>query len=646
MRNLNGIDFPTLDVSFLNECNDAMQPRSAQAYLDAGMMMMRMHIGNSEVPAILQKRIDTPEKARIYLEGCVAMMLRKGEYRECATLLLGYSLFDPRPYFTQKVFEVLGKYHKVLIPGANGTSKTYSTIVWLLMDYLEDSFYTKIRLVHVNEQKIKSDLFAPMKTLMDNSVLDLGLEYNALTIFKKGDTARDCNIQGLPYPKDENSTGRLKSVKPARRSKDSDKWGNTGKVRILLDEASHMSKGVYADLDSPLSAMNENGTVKIIGLFNCEYPYHWTAKLASPHGGLENINIDRDFEWESSEAWRVLRLDGAQSENVIQRKAIYPGIQSWEYHKSKLNDPDRYIIVGRGWYNLRSNGSAVIPIDFITRNQGEFIFQGHTINVGSADLAFEGGDNAIFTHGRWGEAIGWVTSQGERIMFLDTTGKPKTQWGLQVDGQLAMNNNEESTGLAKEVIAMAKRFAIQPEHLVVDSTGSGTGAFDIVRKTYGNVMGIKWSFASTKVQILAEDTSLPETEYDGIFSEMWYAARTWFEHNIIKISPHIEPTGNLYRHLRNRNNSTRSGRINRRRIETKAEYKARGNPNSPDEADSMIMLPQLVRERIGPIPSLSGTVVGNTVIQDSEMKAPECASEVDNLLMDIAEENKINALHY
>jgi hypothetical protein len=35
------------------------------------------------------------------------------------------------------------------------------------------------------------------------------------------------------------------------------------------------------------------------------------------------VDPDRDFEWRSREGFRVLRIDAAYSENVLQRRIVY-----------------------------------------------------------------------------------------------------------------------------------------------------------------------------------------------------------------------------------------------------------------------------------------------------------------------------------
>jgi hypothetical protein len=90
--------------------------------------------------------------------------------------------------------------------------------------------------------------------------------------------------------------------------------------------------------------------------------------------------------------------------------------------------------------------------------------------------------------------------------------------------------------------------------------------------------------------------------YDLVTSEMWFTFKRWIDPVVkaILINPIISPAP-LQTQLTSRR--WRPIRGGRRQVEAKVEYKNRNN-GSPDEADSCIMAPQLLRARGHVLPGL------------------------------------------
>ena len=121
------------------------------------------------------------------------------------------------------------------------------------------------------------------------------------------------------------------------------------------------------------------------------------ARFAEPTNGWTTIDLDQTQGIGSRiTLWDVLRLDGADCENVIERKLIYPGFLSWEgYQKFALEmggQSPRYLTFGRGMYPLTALSNTLIPYSLLEGNTGQFLFSGRTIGCGGLDLASEGGD--------------------------------------------------------------------------------------------------------------------------------------------------------------------------------------------------------------------------------------------------------------
>jgi hypothetical protein len=112
------------------------------------------------------------------------------------------------------------------------------------------------------------------------------------------------------------------------------------------------------------------------------------------------------------------------------------------------------------------------------------------------------------------------------------------------------------------------------------------------------VKGVNPSFSASEIKILTEDTETPSDLYERLVTELWYAARKFIEHSIVKIS-NTMPTERLFHELTSRQfNTSARGKI---KVEAKTEYKSRGN-KSPDYADSLTLLIHGVRLNVaGPV---------------------------------------------
>src|SRR5258707_7747265 len=161
-----------------------------------------------------------------------------------------------------------------------------------------------------------------------------------------------------------------------------------------------------------LSNMDETGTIKIIAATNPKDPLSHLADLAEPEQGWTAIDLDKDQEWLSKERWRVVRIDAARTENIVQRRVIFPGLMSYEGFenlrlKNDGNSPE-YFCFGRGMYFRAGGVRSLIPLSILDAARGNFVFTRTSANVGGCDLAFEGGDSVAFATGRYGLAEGWL----------------------------------------------------------------------------------------------------------------------------------------------------------------------------------------------------------------------------------------------
>ncbi len=155
----------------------------------------------------------------------------------------------------------------------------------------------------------------------------------------------------------------------------------------------------------------------------------------------------------------------------------------------------------------------------------------------------------------------------------------------------------------------AKALGIAPEWMAVDRTSIGLGTYSHLAKYWGDCLGIAWNEKATERKILMEDKEGASAQCDGVMSEMWWAFRRWLDPicNAILINPIIPPQPINTQFTTRRFSSGKGKGI---KVESKEVYKARNNV-SPDEADSIIMLVHLVRQKGTIIPGLMEQSVPN-----------------------------------
>jgi hypothetical protein len=118
--------------------------------------------------------------------------------------------------------------------------------------------------------------------------------------------------------------------------------------------------------------------------------------------------------------------------------------------------------------------------------------------------------------------------------------------------------------------------------------------------------------------VLAEDKQTADERYDGVVTEIWFAAKEWMNPEVcaLLINPIISSNPLTTQLTTRRFRYVKGGKV---RIEAKEEWKARNSGKSPDEAESLLMAQQLMRQRAGVLP-------GMATMQDNRPKREEEAA--------------------
>jgi len=354
----------------------------------------------------------------------------------------------------------------------------------------------------------------------------------------------------------------------------------------LVHNCADWPEGPFKGLASPISSISDEGHVKIVLTYNPVGVDRHVVQMAEPEQGWLLEECETLYEWVSKEGWHVLRLDAKLSENVVQRKMIYPGIQNFEGYMQKLrgegDTSSAFYCFGRGWPPLQTQVHTVFPPSWPTTQRGEALFDELICVWGSVDCAYQGIDKVVMTVGRFGFASGWTKANGEVVKFTDPTNPKnfKSRPVLQADQQIMLEKSDNTVTLANEIIGKCKMMGIDPQWFVIDGSAAGQGTASHLTTYWGNVLVLYWGKGSTNFKVLAEDKQLANERYQGLPSELWFAAKEWMNPEVCAflINPIISPNP-LNTELSTRRAHPVKGKMC---VEAKEIYKSRNAGKSPD----------------------------------------------------------------
>ena len=586
-------------------------------------------------------------EAKIIVRAFLQRLLDNDDYLLAATLLWGNTMFNVEPSFVRRVFDSLNTHSLILLQGAASSSKTYSAGAWMLLDWIRDPYFTTIKVISRDEGHLKTNLFAHIWSLLKASVVPITdddekhITYREHELFiGMTDAGPYFGFHGVAVKHSSSSTGDLKGFKPKPvRKTEHPRFGFMSRLRVLGDEGQNWPVGPFTDFESLKGSMKGKDMVKIVISYNPEEMGKLIVQMAEPQHGWIEDDLDKLYEWESKKGWHVTRLDGAQSENVLAKKEIYPGIQTYEgflnYLKGDGADSSpAYFCFCRGWPPVKGSANTIIPASWPVEARGEPVWLGKPTMGASVDLAFQGADTAQMTVFKWGMAKGWRRQDGKYEDYLDRTsaGKKKPRHVLEIHQIIQMEKSYDSIQMSEEITGRCKMLGIAPEWVVVDKSGNGLGTFSHLTKYWGNVMGINWGDGATDFMVLSEDQEPASNRFQGISSEMWFAFREWLNPTVgaIVINP-VVPTSPINVQLSSRR--FRYAKNATMKVESKDEYKAR-NQRSCDEADSVIQCVQLVRTRGHVLPGMVEQTDSRHTGADQESVKQETVDVEDSICGD------------
>lgn len=550
--------------------------------------------------------------ALAFLRKLLQALLDSEQYLEAASMLWGGEMFTPEPESVQRVFKSLKENSKVLFMGASSMGKTYSAGAWMYLDWRRDPLYTSVKCVGVSEDQVRKHVFAHIAKLHRSSALpmleDVQIRDSDMWMGIK-EAGNEFGITAIAYKQSQETSGGIKGYKSMPvRTKKHPKFGYMSRLRLLGDEGQNWPNGPWKDLNTWVSQIDGPEMVKIAVAFNPEDVSRLVVEMSEPDDGWTAEDVDKLYDYTSKAGWRVCRLDAAKCENVVQKKRVFHGLQTYEgfigYLRAGGDNSANFWCFARGFPPMKGSVNTIIPPNWPQEQRGEAIFIENPTVMASVDLAFMGQDSAQMAVARWGLASGWKDHMGKVTVFTDRTNiaSNRPRHVLQIDQIMPMAKHDDTIKMAEEIMGRANMMRIKPENVVVDKTSIGLGTYSHLNKVWGQVHGIAWNEKATDTKILSEDKDVASSQCEGIMSELWWTFRRWLDPRCcaILINP-IIPTQPIHNQLTSRR--YRHGK-NGIKVEAKEEYKARNSGKSPDEADALMMLTALVRKNSDVLPGL------------------------------------------
>jgi len=550
-----------------------------------------------------------PDGARITLETARATMLQyvqalleNDQFEAAATILWGADVYNWRPQASADVWRCLFEHDKVLIQGAGSMGKSFGAAAWFYLDWFRDPAHTSIKVISQTREHATRNIFANIKTFHRQALVRPGDGSDEVSASIAVTSDKKQGIHLVAIPKGEHGHGVLRGFHPMPRFGPSHhRWGRLTRTHVVVDEAEEVGAGVWEGINNILSSADWSnpGRIKIFGASNPKDQTSEFGRRCKPVAGWGSVDIEDDHEWDSGDGYKVLRVDAARCENVLHKKVVYHGLQTYDGFMSYMakGKSAEALTMARGWFPDEGVAMGVITPGMVDNTVGVVRFIGPTIPCAAFDLALEGNDQVVCSHGRIGTSDGWTAQDG---VFRPHLGGVRTM--LQLDGQInfpKLPTLEQAGAIAK----FCKNMKISPGWLAVDRTGNGAGIHDVLVSTFGSeVLGINYSWAASDTHILGEDSKKASEMYQGVVTELIFGLARYMEFEWIKIVPSFRNEALQQQATARRYKQKGKGLV---RVESKQEYCKRTRSKSPDELDSLSILVYLVRQKAGIVPTMT-----------------------------------------
>lgn len=516
--------------------------------------------------SVLKKKVITQEEAAARF----VILLAGNDYKSAAKL--AWPWFKQNEW-TDKIWSCIEKYDRLCIMGHAAASKTFTTSIWFLLDWIAYADETSLIITSSTIGAMESRIWGDFKVLWAKSRIDLSsiaTVLDAKRLIRQSISNSKAAVHAIAGESDDAAT-KIHGLHMPRN-------------RVIIDEADNpFSASIWPALTN-LGAM---GHMKWVALANpsdknSEFGFQCEPKDRR----WDEVDPERDMEWEGKLGAHILRLDGLDSPNIKAGKDEYSYLLNnltVQQTRDELgtNSPVWWTMI-RAFYPPEGLISTIFPGGLINKCEKPILWYGSTTPIAACDPAFEGGDSCVLVLGKYGR----VAERPERT-------------AIEVEQFIKIKRKDLTKSLAfdfaDQIVGHLKNKAVIPKNFAIDTTGTQGPFADIIEEKLGKgLLRVTFGAAATNRRITNEDTGPAKERYKNFVTELWYVAREWCRLGLIYVKSSRELRIQLEsRRYELKGKDSSSGR-EVIMAEPKSEMKARGL-GSPDEADAFALLIHLTR---------------------------------------------------
>lgn len=544
--------------------------------------------GDSEQPKKKQDNVDEAS-----YRAAILYLWEHGKHFEAMKLLWRDKIVDCPP--TRKLVKAMAHHRKLLILGHGSASKTFTAMAFKLMKWYLNPTKTGLALTSATIKSLGTRAWADLLLLhRDASVAMPGIPYRGIyeILYDKNDKKH--KIMCLAG-EDEGSVTKIQGFHPEN-------------LDLVIDEADNdYNMAIW----KAIANLGTSGEFTVVGLANPIDRNSAFGMNCEPRDGWNSIDINSSFEWVSRTGYTVMRLDGLESPNVKSGHNIYPflltkrGVEDIIYEFGE-NSPN-YLTYVRAWFPDTGSFNTFFTGDLVSRVEEQKIkFYGDSTPVAACDPSLGGGNRCVVTFGRAGVL---ASDPSKGCLVID-----EIRYVQVKDPAVPVTND-----FGKQIKELCMGHNVEPENFAIGAATVDIGLCDFISSDWSEkIVRIDPNGKASRSKILQEDSRLAEDRFDRRVTELWWAVREWAKAGQLQVG-----IAAMTRDLRIQLEARRWGNTKDNKLiaEKKDDMKKRGL-KSPDEADSISYLLELVRKKFG---ELEATNLDHdpTLRRRAEQKQPE-----------------------
>ncbi len=326
-----------------------------------------------------------------------------------------------------------------------------------------------------------------------------------------------------------------------------------------------------------------------VGIGNPESRLDPLGRYSEPVDGWDSINPGVD-EWKTK--WgSCIFFDGRKSPAVVEPG----GAQKYPYLIKQSDIDQRVKWYGENSPRFWSQSIGFIPPEGLLRtifSESFFVKHGMidkaewdrdwTLVAGLDPSFSSGGDRCVLSFAKVGR---------------DKTGKWKIEFTETIDIPMEMKSDEPlSYSTARKVGELCDARGVVPANFAMDTSGTQTALADIIESEWGRgILRVGFGGKPSDLPVSTEEAVPARERYANRVTELWYTFYQYGRHGHIA-GMEVDAIKEFCSRLL-------LEKINPVCVEPKSSMKGRTG-KSPDDADSKVVLTELVRERLGIAPGV------------------------------------------